>query len=184
MKHVGRYLHETRTKGIIFKPNKPRAFEVYTDANFSGNYNKLDVPNLDMACSHTGYVVFYCGCHVILQSKLQTEIALSMIEAEIISLSTTLKTTIPLMEIAENSKLTVLTLLQQLPLFLARYFEDNSRACQIDNDIQVSAKNQILECQIIPLSRLCGKRRNPHSPLQDRIQTADILTKSLDVPNL
>ncbi|KAL7575492.1 hypothetical protein ACA910_020078 [Epithemia clementina (nom. ined.)] len=66
---------------MILRPNVELGFEVYADADFSGNFNKLDKAHRDMARSQTGYIVFYAGCPLFWQSKLQTEIALSTTEA-------------------------------------------------------------------------------------------------------
>ena len=46
-----------------------------------------------------GYVITLAGCPVLWTSKLQTEIALSMIEAEYIVLSTTCKDIFPLIDL-------------------------------------------------------------------------------------
>ena len=74
-------------------------FEVYADADFCGNYNKLDAPHHDSTCSRTGFVIVHAGCPIAWKSKLQTEIELSKMESEIISLSTALKAVIPFLEI-------------------------------------------------------------------------------------
>ena len=49
--------------------------------------------------SRIGYVIIYAGCPVLWCSKLQTEIALSTIEAEYIALSQTMCKLIHLMEL-------------------------------------------------------------------------------------
>ena len=88
VKQIGRYLAGTRSRGLVLKPQDKENFDVYADADFCGNFNKTDTPRSDMARSRSGYVIFYGGCPIVWASKLQSEIALSTTEAEIISLST------------------------------------------------------------------------------------------------
>ena len=47
--------------------------------------------------SHTGYIIRYAGCPIGWCSKFQTDISLSMAEAEYIALSQALRTVITLM---------------------------------------------------------------------------------------
>jgi hypothetical protein len=45
VKWIGRYLNATRgDKGLIVKPYVTKGFNVYADADFAGNFNKLGAP--------------------------------------------------------------------------------------------------------------------------------------------
>jgi hypothetical protein len=66
------------------------------DANFAGGWDPGDAMNADNVYSRTGYVIWYAGCPIYWQSKLQMEIALSMTEAEYIALSQALRVTLPM----------------------------------------------------------------------------------------
>jgi hypothetical protein len=92
-------------KHIILDPKGEQSFEVYADADFAGDWYKLTAhkdPSTAKSCS--GYVILYAGCPIIWSSKLQTQIALSTTEAEYISLSQSLRETIPLMQLLEEFK--------------------------------------------------------------------------------
>jgi len=54
------------------------------------------------AKSRTGYVIMYAGCLVTWASKVQTEVALSTTEAELIAMSEGLRTAIPSMNLIEE----------------------------------------------------------------------------------
>ncbi len=84
---IDRYLLSTRDKGMIYKPGSSKELEVYVDADFAGSWDPADPGNADNIYSRTGFVIRYAGCPIFWQSKLQTEIALSMAEAEYIALS-------------------------------------------------------------------------------------------------
>jgi len=87
---IGRYLAGTKDKGIIFKPNN-ESFQVYVDADFSGNWSQDTAEwDPDTARSRSGFIITYAGCPVYWASKLQTEIALSTTESEVIAASESL----------------------------------------------------------------------------------------------
>ena len=87
---LGRYLLGTRTRGIVYNPNKSKGLECYIDADFSRGWTQADSDNAKNVMSRTGYVIAYAGCPIHFVSKLQTEIALSTAEAEYIDLSQSL----------------------------------------------------------------------------------------------
>jgi hypothetical protein len=59
VKAIGRYLLGTKDKGIICKPND-NSLECYSDADFAGNWNKIECEfNRDTARSRSGYVIKY-----------------------------------------------------------------------------------------------------------------------------
>ncbi len=74
-------------KGLTLQPTDDLTLDCYPDADFGGlwNYESPDDPH--SVRSRTGYLITLCNCPVIWVSKLQTAIALSMMEAEYITLS-------------------------------------------------------------------------------------------------
>jgi Reverse transcriptase (RNA-dependent DNA polymerase) len=96
VKHIGRYLLDTKDKGITCTPNDD-SVECYADADSAGNWHE-DIAAMDRATarSGSGYVVKYAGMPLTWGSKLQTETALSATEAEYISLSTALREALPI----------------------------------------------------------------------------------------
>jgi transposase InsO family protein len=98
LKRIGRYLKGTRGKGIILRPSTNLQIECYPDADFAGLYNHEDSQDPHCVRSRTGYVILLAGCPVLWKSKLQTEIALSTMEAEYVALSQSCKDLFPLLD--------------------------------------------------------------------------------------
>ncbi len=76
IRHLGRYLKGTREKGMIFNPDPTQGLEVYVDADFAGNWCKVDagMQDRDTARSRHGYIIKYSGCPILWKSQLQQEI--------------------------------------------------------------------------------------------------------------
>jgi hypothetical protein len=98
LKHVGKYLKGTRSRGLILNPqrNDPLKIDCYADADFAGLWNAEDEQDPHCVRSRTGFIVMIANCPVIWKSKLQTEIALSTMESEYIALSTSCRDLLPL----------------------------------------------------------------------------------------
>jgi hypothetical protein len=88
MKHLGRYLLGTKDKGLILQPQGHTNLQCYVDADFSGNWDiKESISDPETAKSRTGFIVLLAGAPLYWQSKMQTIIALSTAESELIALS-------------------------------------------------------------------------------------------------
>ena len=128
LKHIGRYLKGTQDKGIYMKPTSDE-FEVWADADFSGNWLKEEAEfDSNTARSRSGFIVSYLGCPIMWKSQLQTQIALSSCEAEYISLSQALRKAIPLMELVQEMKERGINVGNTKPVVKCKAFEDNSGA--------------------------------------------------------
>ena len=102
LKRIGRYLQGTRDKGLIMKPTTELNVDCYVDSDFTGLWGYEDDQDPTCVRSRTGYIITIGGCPVLLSSKLQTEIALSIMEAEYIALSMSLKQLIPFKCLVES----------------------------------------------------------------------------------
>jgi hypothetical protein len=102
LKHIGRYLKHTRTKGLLLNPKRdsPLDIQCFVDADFAGLWTPEDQDDPHSLKSRTGYVIMLAGCPVVWKSKLQTLIAQSTMEAEYIALSTACKDLLPLQRLA------------------------------------------------------------------------------------
>jgi len=129
VKWLGRYLKGTRDKGMVLRPTGT-SFDVYVDADFVSNWNHSEAKSWDTAHSRHGYIILYTGCPILWASQLQMEIALSSTESEFISLSTTLHTTIPIMELVKELKGQGFDVVSTQPMVHCCVFEDNSRELQ------------------------------------------------------
>ena len=96
VKRIVKYLVTTRERGIVFTPDKSKGLECYVDADFAGGWNNQQSDDPANLLSRTGFVIYYYGCPIYWQSKLQTEIALSTTEAEYIALLMAMKQIIPM----------------------------------------------------------------------------------------
>jgi len=109
IKRICRYLQATQDKRLDFTLSKEIDLDCYVDADFAGLWNYENDQDPVCVKSRTGYVITLGGCPVIWVSKLQTEIALSTLEAEYIALSTPMKDLLAirrlLKEIGEKCKL-------------------------------------------------------------------------------
>ena len=101
VKCISRYLKRTKDKGIIYKFDPTKGINIYTDADFAGSWFIFNSHELALALSHTGYLIKITNCPICWISKLQTEVALSITEAEYISLSQSIRDLLPIKNIIE-----------------------------------------------------------------------------------
>ena len=178
---IGKYLLETRDRGIRFKPDKSRGVECFVDADFAGSWTKEDSGNPANVLSRTGYVIFYYGCPVVYCSKLQTEIALSTAEAEYIALSQATREIIPLMN-----------LLKEIKPYMNLDIKDSQMYCTIHED-NTSCITMAQSQRFTPRTKHISLKyhwfrahlNGPNKLLNivhvtTKEQIADILTKPLD----
>ena len=99
---IGWYLLDTHTRGIIFKPEKSKGLECYINADFACGWSQANAENADNVLSWTGYVFMNANCPILWVIPLQTEIALSTIEAKYITLSQLLWDVIPLITLLKE----------------------------------------------------------------------------------
>jgi hypothetical protein len=127
-----KYLLDTKDEGIIYDPQKLKSIEVYADADFCGNWNRVTAgQDVSTAKSRTGYLIKFAACPIVWISKLQSQIALSTTEAEYISLSQSLRDAIPLMQLIKEMNGLGITTYSEVPRVYCKAFEDNSGALEM-----------------------------------------------------
>jgi hypothetical protein len=133
VKYIGRYLNATRDKGIHLKPNT-RGFECYVDASHAGDWKQsAAIEDPSTARSRTGYIILFAGYPIIWSSRIQTEIALSVTEAEYIALSSAAREILPLISLAkEAAEQRVISETSAL-IIRCKIFEDNIGAVEMAN---------------------------------------------------
>jgi hypothetical protein len=96
LKRIGRYLLQTRDRGLLLNPMDSFEIECFVDADFAGLWSYED-PN-DPACvrSRPGFVICICGCPFSWITRMQVTISLSTMESEYVALSTAMHDLIPL----------------------------------------------------------------------------------------
>jgi transposase InsO family protein len=102
LKRIGRYLLGTRKRGLIMKPRDDLKIDMYVDADFAGLWGVEDPNDPNCVKSRTGFVIVIGGCPVLWTSKLQTEIALSTMQAEYIALSMSMRDLLPFKDLVEE----------------------------------------------------------------------------------
>ena len=114
---------------MYIQPDASKSFEVWVDADFAGNYNKVTAgSDPSTAKSRLGFVITYAECPVQQSSKLQTQVAVSTCEAEYISLSQALREAKPLMELAQELQDRDFNCEHTKPKVHCKVFEDNTCA--------------------------------------------------------
>ena len=87
VKRILRYLKGTKEKGFKLCPNATHQVDCYVDADFAGNFAVENPTSPESVKSRTGYILLYRGSPLLWVSKLQTQLALSTMEAEYVALS-------------------------------------------------------------------------------------------------
>ena len=102
VKCIGRYLYKIKDNGIILCPEKNGRLDAYVDSYFAGRWHRDYAKLRECVLSLTWFVITYCGLPVTWTTKLQTEIALSITEAEYIALSTLMRTLLPIRQLVRE----------------------------------------------------------------------------------
>ena len=181
VKWLGRYLLETRDKGMTYQPDRSSGFEVYVDASFAGEWDPGgDTDSDDSARSRSGFVIMYAGCPVVWTSKLQSMIALSTTEAEYIALSMALRETIPLMNIIKEMKERQFDVISTQPKVHCKVFEDNSGALEMAQNHKIRPRTKHINVMYHHFrSYVKSGEISIHACNTDDMR-ADILTKNVN----
>ena len=102
IKRILRYLQKTKKEGLILRPQADLRVDCYVDADFGGLFSVEDKQDPVSVKSRTGYVILYRGAPLLWVSKMQTQIALSTMEAEYIALSQSMRDLIPIREVLKE----------------------------------------------------------------------------------
>ena len=176
-----KYLLGTRTKGTIMTPNRRKGLEVYVDADYAGNWNKMESYDPDTARSRHGYVIMYEGCPVVCKSQLQTEITLSSTEAEYTGLSYALREAIPLINLLKEIS-NIFTFNKQNTVVKCRVFEDNIGALEIATNHKYRPRTKHLNIRLHHFRSYVQDGTISISKIDTNDQIADIFTKPLTTP--
>ena len=102
VKRILRYLKETQDKGLIMSPTADQRVDCYVDSDFAGAFAVENSQDPISVKSRTGYVIMYRGSPLLWVSKMQTQVALSTMEAEYVALSQSMRDLIPVRQILEE----------------------------------------------------------------------------------
>jgi len=130
---IGRYLKGTINKGLILSPSETLHIDCYPDSDFAGLWKYEDSQDPHCVRSRTGYVITLANCPILWSSKLQTEIALSTMEAEYVALSTSCKDLFPIIDLTTELCLALDVNLQSEVDLHVKIHEDNAGALTLSN---------------------------------------------------
>jgi hypothetical protein len=173
-------LKGTADKGLEFTPNKQMELDCYVDADFAGLWNAESDQDPVCVKSRTGYVITLAGCPVTWVSKLQTEIALSTLEAEYIALSTAMRDLLPmrrvLTEIGEKLNLPFM----KPAMVHSTIFEDNNGALGLAKAPKLTPRTKHIAVKYHWFKDQIGKEKGfVIEKVDTHDQKADIFTKGL-----
>jgi hypothetical protein len=174
---IGRYLLGTKSRGIIFEPDKSKGLECYVDADFAGGWDQADAHDADNVLSRMGFVIYYAGCPVYWASRMINEICLSTAESEYIALSSALREVIPLMTLMEEIA-EVFPLYIDKPNFLCKVFEDNQSCIKMALSPKFTPRTKHIALKYHHFKSFVGSKINI-SYIRTDMQKADIFTKPL-----
>jgi Reverse transcriptase (RNA-dependent DNA polymerase) len=178
IKRLARYLKANPEKGMYLRPTG-HSFEVYADADFCGLWN-IESPNKPVSAkSRTGYIIMYGGCPIIWASQLQTEISLSMTEAEYVALSTALRNTIPLMRLVNEIREKLQLPMDTVPKVHCKAFEDNSGAVELSTVPKLRPHTKHINTKYHHFRQYVHDKLIKIQQIATIEQVADIFTKNL-----
>lgn len=178
--YLGRYLKGTRSEGIIINPRLTNSFEVWADADWSGNWIKETAEyDPSTAKSRTGYTILLSGCPIVWASKLQTQIALSSCEAEYICLSQALRETIPLMRMIQELKDREFLDEYMTPSVHCKAFEDNSGCVELAKVHKMRPRTKHINITYHHFREAVREGKITIHQVKTEDQIADIFTKPL-----
>ena len=178
VKRIGRYLLDTRDKGIIYEPDISRGLECFVDADFAGGWKDGDHSSPESVLSRTGYVIMYAGCPITWGSKMQTEIALSTTESEYIALSTAMREVIPFLNLMKEIA-GIFGLLTRKPVFRCTVWEDNESCITVAKSPKFTPRTKHIAIKYHHFRQFVSDETLVIKSIDTAEQIADIFTKPL-----
>jgi hypothetical protein len=103
LKRIGRYLKQTSDRGMVMNPSTDICtIDAYPDADFAGMYGHEKPTDPSCVKSRSGFVITFADVPILWQSKLQTETALSTMEAEVIASAACCRELFPIIDMVES----------------------------------------------------------------------------------
>ena len=185
VRRIGRYLLATANKGYYIRPDLNRSFDCYVDASFSGEWSNLlrnqDVTDPNSARSRTGYYITFANVPLLWASKLQTEIALSSTEAELIALSAATRENIFFLRLIDDAKSHGHNLNMSKAVLHCKVFEDNQSTIAIAQEPRIRPRTKHINIRFWHFVRFIKAKLMTIEWIKTDEQIADILTKPLAV---
>ncbi len=165
---------------MCIRPQKALSLEMFADADFAGLWNAELPDDPTSVRSRTGFVITLGGVPLVWGSRLQTEIALSTMEAEYIALSTSLRELLPLQDLL--AELTETFQLETTDTTrVVRVFEDNNGALILANNPmpKMTPRSKHIGVKYHWFRTKLTERKIEILPIDTKLQKADGFTKGL-----
>jgi hypothetical protein len=181
LKRIGRYLKATRDKGLVMKPSGGLCVDAFPDADFAGLYGYEKITDPACAKSRTGFLITVSECPMVWVSKLQTETALSTMEAEIIALAHCCRELFPVIDIVKEIGDVVGLKTKDLVSMHVSIHEDNAGALVLAETIppQFTPRSKYYAIKTVWFREEIQKRGVKLLKIDTVEQLGDIFTKGL-----
>jgi hypothetical protein len=186
VKQIVRYLKGTAEEGLIMTIDDKASVDCYVDADFCGAFNKkFDLEDPATAKSRSGYVIYVFGIPLCWGSKLQTEVALSTMEAEYVALSQATREVLALRNLLGEMSQNLTITKDFTVLAKSTVFEDNAGCIVAATAPQMTARSKHYHTKYHFFKHHVKTDKNPKGVLNiekidTKKQVADIFTKPLD----
>ncbi|MGH3053371.1 MAG: Ty1/Copia family ribonuclease HI, partial [Gaiellaceae bacterium] len=174
-----RYLAKTRTEGLILEPSGTLSVDCHVDADFAGLWKREDDQDPLCVKSRTGYVISIGGCPLTWTSKLQSEIALSTMEAEYIALSQSMRELLPIKRLVKEMSDKLGNSTPYKIRTLSTVFEDNTGALGMAKSPKLTPRNRHIAVKYHFFRSHVHDGAIEVVKIDTKEQKADIFTKGL-----
>ena len=178
VKRICRYLKGTKTEGMLIRQMTELQLNCYADADFAGLWRVEHEQDPTCVKSRTGYIVTLGENPILWVSKLQSEVAVSTMEAEYIALSQSIRELLPLKRILKEvgktfgkNKFRVIT--------YSTIFEDNSGALTLAQCPKMTPRSKHIAVKYHFFRQFVTRGELEIRKVESSKQKADILTKGL-----
>ncbi len=175
MKRICKYLLGTMDNQL----DLTMGLECYVDADFAGGWSSGNQTNPESVISCTGFVIMYAGCPIFLSSKLQTEITLSMTEAEYIALSSAMRELLPFLTMMKEIH-KIFPLEERKLKFICCIWEDNHSCIKVAESPKFIPCTKHIALKYHHFQQYVSNGTIKINPIDTQEQIADIFTKPLD----
>ena len=156
--------------------------DLYVDADFAGLWGHEHDKDPVCVKSRTGYLITLGECPVIWVSKLQTEIALSTLESEYITLSQAMRDLVPMSRLLQEVGTKMNLDFAKPALVHSTIFEDNYGALGLATSPKLTPRTKHIGVKYHWFKSLIGESNGNEfikKKIESENQKADILTKGL-----
>ena len=182
LKRICHYLYLTRNCSLVFKPKLTDGFKCYSyvDADWARNWLKTCPNNKTGALSRTGYLITYTNCPIMWGSKMQSLVALSTTNTELIAMSTMLCEVIHLQNLLLELRGCNFPIPFTKPQVVCHTFKENAACIEVaQSDHKINLRTKLISVWLFHFHDHIEKGLITIEHVPSKYQLADIFTKPL-----